>query len=160
MKHHQTASNSSVTSSPLSSFMELKRVKVFGGSDGKESSFNAGDSGLSQGQEDPLEKGMATHSSILTWRIPWTEPGGLQSRESQRVRHDWACTCTHTHTHTHTQVFFWIRIYFKGMLWLVWSSIQTTKTFHKSAIRLFHFLIFCVTRVSTFNILQELFSSI
>ena len=41
--------------------------------------------------EDPLEKGMATHSSILTWRIPWTEePSKLQSTESQRVRHDWA----------------------------------------------------------------------
>ena len=39
--------------------------------------------------ENPLEKGMATHSSILTWRIPWTEePGGLQSMGSQRVRHD------------------------------------------------------------------------
>ena len=38
------------------------------------------------GQEDPLEKGMATHSSILAWRIPWTEePGGLQSVGSQRV---------------------------------------------------------------------------
>ena len=38
----------------------------------------------SLGQEDPLEKGMATHSSILAWRIPWTEePGGLQSLESQ-----------------------------------------------------------------------------
>ena len=38
-------------------------------------------------QEDPLEKGMATHSSILAWRIPWTEePGGLQSMGSQRVR--------------------------------------------------------------------------
>ena len=37
-------------------------------------------------QEDPLEKGMATHSSILAWRIPWTEgPGGLQSIGSQRV---------------------------------------------------------------------------
>ena len=43
----------------------------------------------SLGQEDPLEKGMATHSSILAWRIPWTEkPGGLQSMWSQRVRHD------------------------------------------------------------------------
>ena len=43
----------------------------------------------SLGQEDLLEKGMATHSSILAWRIPWTEePGGLQSIESQRVRHD------------------------------------------------------------------------
>ena len=40
------------------------------------------------GQEDPLEKGMATHSSILAWRILWTEePGGLQSMESQRVGH-------------------------------------------------------------------------
>ena len=39
--------------------------------------------------EDPLEKGMATHWSILAWRIPWTEePGGLQSMASQRVRHD------------------------------------------------------------------------
>ena len=38
--------------------------------------------------EDPLQKGMATHSSILAWRIPWTEePGGLQSTGSQRVRH-------------------------------------------------------------------------
>ena len=41
----------------------------------------------SLGQEDPLEKGMATHSSILAWRIPWTEePGGLQSMGSQRIR--------------------------------------------------------------------------
>ena len=44
----------------------------------------------SLGQEDPLEKEMATHSSILAWRIPWTEqPGGLQSMRSQRVRHNW-----------------------------------------------------------------------
>ena len=43
----------------------------------------------SLGQEDPLEKEMATHSSILAWEIPWTEePGGLQSLESQRVGHD------------------------------------------------------------------------
>ena len=47
---------------------------------GKESACNAGDLGW----EDPLEKEMATHSSILTWRIPWTEePGGLQSMGSQ-----------------------------------------------------------------------------
>ena len=44
----------------------------------------------SLGQEDPLEKGMATHSSILVWRIPCTEePDVLQSMGSQRVRHDW-----------------------------------------------------------------------
>ena len=43
----------------------------------------------SLGWEDSLEKEMATHSSILAWRSPWTEePGGLQSMESQRVRHD------------------------------------------------------------------------
>ena len=41
------------------------------------------------GWEDPLEEGMATHSSIPAWRIPWTEePGGLQSIGSQTVRHD------------------------------------------------------------------------
>ena len=44
----------------------------------------------SLGWEDPLEKDMATHSSILAWRIPWTEePGRLQSTGSQRVGHDW-----------------------------------------------------------------------
>ena len=43
----------------------------------------------SLGQEDPLEKGMAVYSSILAWRIPWTEdPGGLLSMGSHRVRHD------------------------------------------------------------------------
>ena len=43
----------------------------------------------SLGGEDPLEKGVAIHSSILAWRIPWTEePGGLQSVGSQRVKHD------------------------------------------------------------------------
>ena len=43
----------------------------------------------SLGREDPLEKEMATHSSILAWKIPWTEePGGLQSTGSQRAGHD------------------------------------------------------------------------
>ena len=43
----------------------------------------------SLGWEDPLEKEMATHFSILAWRIPWTdEPGGLQSMQSQRIRND------------------------------------------------------------------------
>ena len=61
---------------------------------------------LSLGQEDPQEKGMVTHSSILTWRIPWTEEsGGPQSMGSQRVRHNWATnTYTHTHTHTHIRI--------------------------------------------------------
>ena len=44
---------------------------------------------LSLDQDDPLENGLATHSSVLAWRIPWTEePGRLQSMGSQRVRHD------------------------------------------------------------------------
>ena len=60
----------------------------------------------SLGQEGPLEKGMATHSSILAWRIPWREePGGLQSRGSQsQTRLSDSLTLTHTHTHTHTQI--------------------------------------------------------
>ena len=46
---------------------------------------------LSLGQEDPLDKEMATHSSTLAWKIPWTEePGRLQSMGSQRVGHNWA----------------------------------------------------------------------
>ena len=50
----------------------------------------------SLGWEDPLERGMATHSSILAWRLPWTEePGGLQSMGLQRVGHD---RVTNTHT--------------------------------------------------------------
>ena len=49
----------------------------------------------SLGWEDPLEKEMATHSSILAWRIPWTEePGGLHSMGLQRVGHDFTFTFT------------------------------------------------------------------
>ena len=54
----------------------------------KASAYNAGDPGSILGWEDPLEKEMATHSSIFAWKIPWTEePGRLQSMGSQRVRH-------------------------------------------------------------------------
>ena len=64
----------------------------------------------SMGWEDPLEKGMVTHSSILAWRIPWTEePGRLQSMGSQRVGHNWA-----------TSLSFYIYIYmfvFKSKKW-------------------------------------------
>ena len=59
-----------------------------GGSVDKESACNAGDLGLIPGLGGSLEKGMATHSSILAWRIPWTEePGRLQSMGWQRVGH-------------------------------------------------------------------------
>ena len=56
----------------------------------------------SLGREDPLEKGMVIHSSILAWRIPWTEEPGYspwghkESDTTERLTH------THTHTHTHT----------------------------------------------------------
>ena len=53
----------------------------------------------SLGGEDPLEEGMAIHSSILAWRIPWTEKlgGCIESDMTEQLTH------THTHTHTHTQ---------------------------------------------------------
>ena len=66
----------------------------------KESACNAGDPVRSLGGEDPLEKGMATHSGILAWRILWTEgPGGLQSVGSQsqtQLKRQHACTYFNT----------------------------------------------------------------
>ena len=60
-----------------------------GGSDSKESTCNQETWVQSLGREDPLEKRQATHSSILAWKIPWTEePGGLQSMGSQTVKRD------------------------------------------------------------------------
>ena len=59
----------------------------------------------SLGWEDPLEESMATHSSILAWRIPWTEePGGIQSMGLQRVRHDWVTK------HIIILICFWISV--------------------------------------------------
>ena len=73
----------------------MKRLTKGGGgsfsdsSDGKESACDTGDLALIPGKGRPLEKGMTTHSSILAWRIPWTEgPGGLQSMGLQRVKHN------------------------------------------------------------------------
>ena len=60
--------------------------RLTGGSEVKASASNAGDLGSFSGLGDPLEKEIATHSSILAWRIPWTEQlGGLQSMGLQRV---------------------------------------------------------------------------
>ena len=65
--------------------------RLFSGASGKEPACNAGDKETwvpSLSWEDPLEKGLATHSSILAWKIPLTEePGRLQSMGSQRVGH-------------------------------------------------------------------------
>ena len=120
--HRMSNDNSYLLNTHVASFPDI--------SFGKESAYNAGDSGSiarsgrsagegisyplqyswaslvaqmvknpsamqdtwvwSLGQEDPLKEGMAIHSRILAWRIPWTEePGRLQSMGSQRVRHDW-----------------------------------------------------------------------
>ena len=76
------------------SFLTVALTNFPDSSVGKESACSAGvsrETGSILGSEDPLEKGMATHSSILAWRIPWTEePGALQSMGLRRVRHDWA----------------------------------------------------------------------
>ena len=86
-------------SSPRSVFrILLSRYQLPTWLSGKESAYNAGGWIQSLVWEDPLEKGMATYSSILAWRIPWTElPGWLQSMGSQRVGHDWV---TNTFTFT------------------------------------------------------------
>ena len=78
-------------SRPLSLCFNSHRKGFPGGSAVKNLPANAGDEGSSQGQEDPLEKGMANCSSILVWEIQWTEePGRLQSMGSQRGLYDWA----------------------------------------------------------------------
>ena len=60
-----------------------------GGSNGKVSAYNVGNVVQSLGREDLLEKEMASHSSVLAWKIPWMEePGRLQFMGSQRVGHD------------------------------------------------------------------------
>ena len=74
---------------PILQIRHQEKTKSPGDSDGKESACNAGHLGLILGQEDPLEKAMAPHSSTLAWEIPWTEqPGRLQSMGSLRVGHD------------------------------------------------------------------------
>ena len=74
----------------------------------------------SLGQEDPLEKGMATHSSILAWRIPWTEePGGLQSMGLQRVGHDWE-------TFTFIDILIvWDKIYYLKIIFYVFYRLHS-----------------------------------
>ena len=84
---------------PMWCHWDLTQISIYiyifydspGGSDSKASAYNAGDPGSVPGSGDLLEKEMATHSSTLAWKMPWTEePGWLQSMGSQRVRQDWA----------------------------------------------------------------------
>ena len=81
----------------------------------------------SLGQEDHLEEGVATHSSILAWRIPWTEyPGGLQSMH--RVRHDWSNLA---YTHIRLAQWFWkCSLTLKG-LWCPFNGAMRSKQFLK-----------------------------
>ena len=70
-----------------------------GGSDSKQPACSTRDPGSIPGSGRSLERGMATHSSIPTWRIPWTEEtGGLQSMRSQRVKHSWATKHTNEYS--------------------------------------------------------------
>ena len=79
-----------ITHACLSFFECLPHTLGFpSGSDGKESACNVGDPGSTPSQEDPPEKGMATSSTVLAWRILWTdEPGRLQYMGLQRVGYD------------------------------------------------------------------------
>ena len=84
-------------------YAKLKKPGGFpGGAVVKNPPASAGDARdviRSLGREDPLEKEIATHSSILAWETSWTEePGGLQSMRSPRVRHDWVTDWAHMHT--------------------------------------------------------------
>ena len=95
---HAAVRGVSKSQTQLSDWNELNWTELsilkwgfLGGSGGKEPICNEWDWVWSLGQEDPQEKEMATHSSVLAWRIPWTEkPGRLQSMGSQSVRHNWA----------------------------------------------------------------------
>ena len=93
----------------LSSYKQIDVVNNFwhtgfpDGSVGRESTWNVGDLGSIPGlKENPLEKEMAIHSSILAWRIPWT----VYSMGSQRVGHNWVtCTILHIYTYIHIYIY-------------------------------------------------------
>ena len=82
---HKKRAASSVHTSHYHNCFPAQLPKNFpGGSDSKESACSAGDMGAIPGQEDPLEKGMATHSSILAWKTHWAEePGGLEKSQTR-----------------------------------------------------------------------------
>ena len=106
----------------------------------------------SLGREDLLEKEMAIHSSILAWKMPWTEkPGKIQSTGSQRVRRDWATSLffihahAHTHTQTHTKFLDWKNQYCENdhitqsKLLIQWNPYQITNDiFHRLEEKILH----------------------
>ena len=77
------------------------------------------------GWEDLLEKEMAPHSSILAWKIPWTEePGSLQSMGSQRVRHDWATSLSFT------TIWSTLKCWDLHKEWLIWTFFLFPEAFY------------------------------
>ena len=86
----------------------------------------------SLGWEDLLKKEMATFSSILAWRIPWTEePGGLQFMGSHRIEH--TCTIEHTWTYTHIDVSIRSQFIDFFLFQFIWSKMTAADTLHKAA---------------------------
>ena len=73
-----------------------------------------------------LEEGMATHSSILTWRISWTEkPGWLQSMGLQRIRHDWTTKHSTAYTHIYFQIYVCIYTYIYTLIFKKYLHVYT-----------------------------------
>ena len=114
----------------------------------------------SLGWEDPLEKGVATHSSILACEIPWIEePGKLQSVGSQRVEHNWA-TNKHTHTHKHS-VLSMFKVG-KPMLWYRFISLNAFSAYEGFIKRWCHhklrWICMCIHTCLCINVLVNFFS--
>ena len=92
----------------------------------------------SLGWEDLLEKEMATHSSILAWKIPWTEePARLQSMGSQRVGHDWATSLFYFFNNILVWFCYWGDGGFIGCLWEYYFLFSLLKEFEKDSYKFF-----------------------
>ena len=84
------------------------------------------------GLQDPLEEEMATHSSILAWEIPLTEePGRLQSKGSQGVRHDWSCTLMHVFSYLQILSCFENADNVLGICFKIWTKLLCTKSLRR-----------------------------
>ena len=105
----------------------------------------------SLGRQDPLEKGLATHPSILAWRIIWTEePGGLQSMGSESQTRLSARTRAHTHTHTHTHI--------SSLLGSLSESLRCPVLYSCTTLWYYHLLkdFFLILHGSCYNIVSAL----
>ena len=99
---------------------------------------DTGDTGLIPGSGRSPEEGMATHSSILAWRIPWAgKSGRLQSKGSQRVRHDWTTKCILLEWHIKSPALYWGRSFFWYPDIILRTAEGPAQYFRKSATRWF-----------------------